>query len=106
MVAERYKATVHARPSAGASEREELVAMSVPNIGPELPDPSDPDDVPRGGNSAPLYRDDTGTDEVHAASTRASTTTHRFGGVRYALSRREAEPRPPRAEGGESDESD
>ena len=96
--------TVHARPLAGASEREETEAMAVPNIGPELPDPNDPDDVQRGGNS--LYRDDTGTDDVQAASTRASTITHRFGGVRYALSRPEAEPRPPRAEGGESDEND
>ena len=80
--------------------------MSIPNIGPELPDPNDPDEVQRGGNSAPLYRDDTGTDDVRAASTRASTTTHRFGGVRYALSRPDADLRPPRAKGGESDESD
>ena len=81
--------------------------MSVPNIGPELPDPHDPDDGQRGGgNSAPLYRDGTGPDDIRAASTRASATTHRFGGVRYALSRPEGEARPPRAEGGESDESD
>ena len=79
--------------------------MSVPNIGPELPDPNDPSDLQR-GNAAPLHREDTGTDDVRAASTRASTTTHRFGGVRYALSRPEAEPRPPHAEGGESDESE
>ena len=86
---------------AEASEREET-HMSVPNIGPELPDPNDPEDI-RGGNSALVYRDDVQTDDVQAASTRASTVTHRFGGVRYALSRPETEPGIP--ESGESDES-
>lgn len=79
--------------------------MSVPNIGPELPDPNDPDDVQRCGNAALVYRDDAGTDDVQAASTRASTVTHRFGGIRYALTRPEADPRPSRAEGGETDEN-
>jgi hypothetical protein len=79
--------------------------MSVPNIGPEHSDPSDPDDV-RVGNAALVYRDEVRTDDVEAATARASTVTHRFGGVRYALSR----PGRPRedegaTEGGESDES-
>jgi hypothetical protein len=74
--------------------------MSVPNIGPELPDPSDIDD-PRKGNPALVYRDERPMDEIRAASTRASSVTHRFGGVRLALSR----PRRP-AEGGDSDSQD
>ena len=63
--------------------------MSVPNIGPELPDPHHPADNDHAwkGNPAPVYRDDRPTDEVEAASTRASGVTHRFGGPRYALSR-------------------
>lgn len=66
--------------------------MSVPNIGPEMPDPGQPDayDHARKGNPAPMYRDEPPTDDVHAASTRASAVTHRFGGVRYALSRPDA----------------
>ena len=71
--------------------------MSVPNIGPELPDP-DQSDQTRKGNPAPVYRDETPTDDVHAASSRASAVSHRFGGARYALSR---PPRP--TEDGESD---
>jgi hypothetical protein len=78
--------------------------MAVPNIGPELPDPYDSDDSQR-ANAALVYRDDAGTDDVQAASARASAVTHRFGGVRYALSRPEAAPGPPRKESGESDES-
>jgi hypothetical protein len=78
--------------------------MTVPNIGPELPDPNAPDDM-RGGNAALVYRDDAGTDEVQAASARASAVSHRFGGVRYALSRPKADPGPPRDESGESDET-
>jgi hypothetical protein len=79
--------------------------MSVPNVGPERPESSDADDV-RVGNAALVYRDDVRTDEVEAASARASTVTHRFGGVRYALSR----PGDKKAdkgdeESGESDES-
>ena len=62
--------------------------MSVPNIGPEHFDHGDPDtDTPRRGNPAPLHRDEAMTDDVAAASTRASAVSHRFGGVRYALSR-------------------
>ena len=63
--------------------------MSIPNIGPEHFDHGDPDagDNPRRGNPAPLYRDETVTDDVAAASTRASAVSHRFGSVRYALTR-------------------
>jgi len=75
--------------------------MVVPNIGPEPLDPNDPDDIPRGGNAALVYRDDVQTDDVQAATARANTLTHRFGGVRYALSRPTAEePEPPPAEDG------
>ena len=77
--------------------------MSVPNIGPELPDPNDPVDPQRGGNAALVYRDDAPTDDVQAASARASTVTHRFGGVRYALSRPEPPPAPTPEDGDESD---
>ena len=75
--------------------------MWVPNIGPELPEPSDPraSDHARKGNPALLYRDDLLIDDVSAASTRASVVTHRFGGVRYALIRT-ARPTP---QDGESD---
>jgi hypothetical protein len=73
----------------------------VPNIGPEPLEPSDADDIPRGGNAAMVYRDDSPTDDVQAASARASSLTHRFGGVRYALSRPNApEPEPPSTEDG------
>lgn len=80
--------------------------MSVPNFGPGLPDP-DPNglythDNAWKGNPAPLYHDDRPTDEVEAASTRASAVTHRFGGVRYALSR----PTRTTDDGGESDPQD
>lgn len=75
--------------------------MSVPNIGPELPDPSGADDA-RKGNPALVYRDEEPMDEITAASTRASTVTHRFGGVRYGLTPRPGKP----ADGGESDSED
>jgi hypothetical protein len=63
--------------------------MWGPNIGPELPDPSaaHASDHARRGNPSLVYRDELPTDDVAAASTRASVVTHRFGGVRYALSR-------------------
>ncbi len=75
--------------------------MSIPNIGPELPDPDQASDHSRKGNPARVYRDEPSTDDVHAASTRASAVSHRFGGARYALSR---PPRP--ADGGETDPHD
>ncbi|MEV6636866.1 hypothetical protein AB0M54_39640 [Actinoplanes sp. NPDC051470] len=75
--------------------------MWVPNIGPELPDPSDPraTDHARKGNPALLYRDDLLIDDFYAASSRASVVTHRFGGVRYALIRSTRR----KQDGGESD---
>lgn len=83
--------------------------MSVPNIGPERPDDPAADGL-RKGNPALVYRDEPVTDEVEAASTRATALTSRFGGARYALTRRIHAERPaerPRnsAAGGESDES-
>jgi hypothetical protein len=81
--------------------------MSIPNIGPERPDLGDPDVVEnlRRGNPAPVLRDEPLTDEVTAASARASTVTHRFGGVRYALTRPDVAvaDREPLAEEGGSD---
>lgn len=80
--------------------------MSVPNIGPEHPDPGDPGaaDSPRRGNPPPVYRDVAITDDVVAASSRASAVSHRFGGVRYALSRPDgASTAEPPAEEDESD---
>jgi hypothetical protein len=81
--------------------------MSIPNIGPEHVEPGDPDgaETPRRGNPPLLYRDESPTDDVLAATARATAVTHRFGGVRYALSRPDATaaaPRPP-AEEGDSD---
>jgi hypothetical protein len=63
--------------------------MSIPNIGPEHADSGDPGaaDTPRRGNPAPTLRDEPLTDDVVAASARATSVTHRFGGVRYALAR-------------------
>lgn len=62
--------------------------MAVPNIGPEHFDQSDTESAePRKGNPAPLYRDEPLTDDVSAATTRATAVSNRFGGVRYALSR-------------------
>ncbi len=79
--------------------------MSVPNIGPELPDPSGPDhdDSVRKGNPALVYRDELPTGDVATASTRASALTHRFGGVHYPLSRPATSGTP---ESGESDPQD
>ena len=80
--------------------------MSIPNIGPELPDDPAAGDGQRKGNPALVYRDEPLTDEVQAASTRASVVSHRFGGVRYALTRRIQAERPRGQQpGGESDES-
>ena len=68
--------------------------MSIPNIGPEHFDDGDSSrvDHPRRGNPAPVLRDEPLTDDMTAASTRATTVTHRFGGVRYALTRRSGYP--------------
>ena len=81
--------------------------MSISNIGPEHPDPNDPDaaEAARRGNPPLVYRDEPITDEVAVASSRASAVTHRFGGVHYALSRRDGATTTaePPAEEGESD---
>jgi hypothetical protein len=79
--------------------------MAVPNIGPQHADQGSADaaESPRRGNPAPVLKDGSLTDDVMAASARASTVTHRFGGVRYALTRPEvavADPEPPAEEGG------
>ncbi|GIF25175.1 hypothetical protein BJ973_007427 [Actinoplanes tereljensis] len=81
--------------------------MSIPNIGPEHADHGDPEGVetPRRGNPALVFRDEPLTDDMAAATTRAVAVTHRFGGVRYALTRPDAavaERRPP----AEEDDSD
>jgi hypothetical protein len=79
--------------------------MSIPNIGPELPDDPAVDGL-RKGNPALVYRDVPVTDEVQAASTRASVVSLRFGGPRYALTRRiHAERQPGPIERGDTDES-
>jgi len=66
--------------------------MSIHNIGPAHVDPGDPGGVetPRRGNPPLVYRDEPPTDDVLAATARATAVTHRFGGVRYALSRPDA----------------
>ena len=69
--------------------------MTVPNIGPELPDPQHPDEHLRRGNPALVYRDDLPTDEMRSAAVRADVVSHRFGGVKHIFSRPQA--------GGESD---
>ena len=73
--------------------------MSVPNIGPELPDPTTPEamDSVRRGNPASAYRDDGPTDDVKAAAIRASAAGHRFAGAPHRLSR------PKNQQAGESD---
>jgi hypothetical protein len=81
--------------------------MPIPNIGPEHADSSDSDGTEslRRGNPPLVYRGGTPTDDVMAASARASAVTHRFGGIRYALTRPHsltAELEPPTEEG-ESD---
>ncbi|WP_106127597.1 hypothetical protein [Pseudosporangium ferrugineum] len=70
--------------------------MSVPNIGPEPFDAPETDgmDTPRRGNPALVYRDEMVTDCMHAATTRATMVSHRFGGVRYALTRNPSGPTP------------
>ena len=74
--------------------------MTVPNSGPQRPDPNNPEamDNVRKGNPALVYRDEQPTDEVEAASTRASAVSHRFGVPRHRLSRPKNRPA-----GGESD---
>lgn len=67
--------------------------MTVPNSGPQQPDLTDPDGMDaRRGNPALVYRDEPLSGDMEAASTRASTVSHRFGGVRYALTRSDGIP--------------
>jgi hypothetical protein len=87
--------------------------MTVPNAGPQQPDPMDPDGGEAGradarrGNPAPVYRDEPLSGGMEAASTRATTVSHRFGGVRHPLTRPDrfppAEPHP--NDGGDPDAS-
>lgn len=81
--------------------------MSIPNIGPEHAESGDHERVvgARRGNPALVYRDEPLTDDVSAATARASAVTHRFGGVRYALTRPDTAvaDREPPAEEGDSD---
>ena len=81
--------------------------MSIPNIGPEHVEPVDPGgaETPRRGNPPLVYRDEPPTDDVLAATARATAVSHRFGGVRYALSRPDATAADsrPSAEEGDSD---
>lgn len=69
--------------------------MSTPNTGPEHPDPADPDgaDSVRRANPASAYHDEF-TGVIEAASTRATTVSHRFGSARHAL-RSPDRPEPP-----------
>jgi hypothetical protein len=79
--------------------------MSVPNIGPEHPEDAHTE-AQRRGNPALVFRDDPVSGDVAAASTRATAVSSRFGGVRYALTRRIHAERPwDFSTGGESDES-
>lgn len=67
--------------------------MTVPNAGPQQPDPTDPEGTDaRRGNPALVYRDEPLNGDMEAASTRAFAVSHRFGGVRYALTRSEGIP--------------
>jgi hypothetical protein len=67
--------------------------MSVPNIGPELPDQGDPEgpESNRRHNPAAAFRDEVSTGVIETAQARAATVSHRFGGARYALTRPEAD---------------
>jgi hypothetical protein len=88
--------------------------MTIPNAGPEHPDPNEPgalEAARRGNNNPGPVRDEPATD-VQTASARASTVSQRFGATRYALSRRVVADQPPAdrsaddddpAEGGGSD---
>jgi hypothetical protein len=81
--------------------------MTVPNAGPLQPDPAAPDGMDmRRGNPALVYRDEPLNGDMEAASTRATTVSHRFGGARYALTRSDGIPPVWRlADGGDPDAS-
>jgi hypothetical protein len=59
--------------------------MSIPNRGPDLPDP-DGAEGSRRGNPASAY-DERVTGVIESATTRATAVSHRFGDVRHALTR-------------------
>ena len=82
--------------------------MTVPNAGPQQPDPVDVGGTDtRRGNPAFVHRDELLPGGMEAASTRATTVSHRFGGARHALTRTDrfppAEPHP--NDGGDPDAS-
>jgi hypothetical protein len=74
--------------------------MTVPNSGPQHPELLEPE-----VNAALVYRDEPVSGSMAAASTRATAVTHRFGGIRYALTRSDACPPPGPHDGGDSDAS-
>jgi hypothetical protein len=77
--------------------------MTVPNSGPQHPELFEPEVV----NAALVYRDEPLSGDMAAASTRATALTHRFGGIRYALTRLDTFPPavPGPHDGGDSDAS-
>jgi hypothetical protein len=82
--------------------------MTVPNAGPQQPDPMDSDGAEaRRGNPALVYRDEPLSGGMEAASIRATTVSHRFSGVRHPQTRSDrfppAEQHP--KEGGDPDAS-
>ncbi len=82
--------------AAAAIVRREEVHMSVANAGPAPWEPLE--EAPRRSNPSLVHRNDE-ADDMWAASTRASTVSHRFGAVRPALTRKGRFT----AEGGDSD---
>ena len=84
--------------------------MAVPNIGPETWTLTNHDAPDQGGrdNPAPNYRNEQDSDGMRSATSRAATVSHRFGGVRYALTRKDGiRPGPPLPDddGGDPDAS-
>jgi len=62
--------------------------MTVPNAGPQQPEHADADGADiRRGNPSLVYRDEPLTGGTEAASARATTASHRFGGVRHPQTR-------------------
>ncbi len=62
--------------------------MTVPNAGPQQPEHADADGADiRRGNPSLVYRDEPLTGGTEAASTRATTASHRFGSVRHPQTR-------------------
>ncbi len=80
--------------AAAAVARREEVHMSVANAGPAPWEPlgRGVEEAPRRTNPSLVHRIDR-ADDMWAASTRASTVSHRFGAVRHALTRKGSEGR-------------